>query len=546
MVLSPSQTFFARSLFTFLFALLLGLPAEAQGGYDRQTVARLGLTVPVPRSYTSIPVQPDEKWKILTWRAEPGRGDKDRHPDSMPRLELVWIPRIPDIALTGGDEDSGAPPVPGANGEEKEAPVRLTEEQMFPVNSIERYMDRVVDDYWVLGESKKEKGKVKDCEITSYELEPGTQNQSDWKGWACGFRGKDVEIMLIGYVYGPYADDDWKDHTKIWRNMAKKLELEEPEAKDLSKLKKYYDKHPEFIDPEYRLEQRSKLVRGWEADDSENYIYVYSTTDEPLIRTIMKEMEAIRDEYERQFPPLQPVEAVSTVRICKDAGEYFAYGGPRGSGGYWNSASEELVFYDYEDVKGEGKGSGKEDTRIVLYHEAFHQYIFYSTGELPPHTWYNEGTGDYFSGAIISGTKVKKIGVNPWRTSAIQDHIEKDRIADWEDILSMEQPEFYASAQIFYPQAWSMVYFLRESTVVRKHEVWSKILPTYFSVLRDDYGERLAEIEAGDASFGRGTAALEARKTALAAAFEGFESDADYDEITVEWKKFVMGLKPPR
>lgn len=523
---------FARSLSLLFVLTLFSLPARAQGGYDRQTIAHLGLTLPVPRSYTSIPVQPGEKWKLLTWRAEPGRREKDRHPDSMPRLELVWIPRVSDIVLTG----TGDAPVPGQEGS---TPRRLSEEEMHPVNSIERYMDRIVDDYWLLADPEKEKGEADGFEITRYTLKPGEENRTEWQGWACGFRGKDVEMLLVGYAFG----DDWKSHTKIWRHMARKLQLEEPEAKDLEKQKKYYAKHPEFIDPEFRLEQRSRLVRGWEADDSENYIYVYSTKDQPLVRTIMREMESIRKEYERLFPPLREIKTVSTVRICKDRAEYFAYGGPPGSGGYWNSRSEELVFFDYEDVKGEGKGSGKADTRIVLYHEAFHQYIHYSTGELPPHTWYNEGTGDFFSGARISGTKVKSIGTNPWRLEAIQRYIESDDITSWQSILQMEQPEFYAKAAIYYPQAWSMVYFLRKSPVVRRNEAWAKILPTYFNVLRDDYGARLEKLGESPGFAGRAEAGLNARKAALEAAFEGF-NDAEYEAITEAWKKYTMGLRP--
>ena len=72
-------------------------------------------------------------------------------------------------------------------------------------------------------------------------------------------------------------------------------------------------------------------------------------------------------------------------------------GNPR-SAGYWNSRTEELVLFDAEEHE-RGKRPDDSGTFIVLYHEAFHQYIHYSTGELPPHSWFNEGYGDYFSGA---------------------------------------------------------------------------------------------------------------------------------------------------
>ena len=39
--------------------------------------------------------------------------------------------------------------------------------------------------------------------------------------------------------------------------------------------------------------------------------------------------------------------AVSIVRSCANITEYYAYGGPRGSGGFWHSGNEELVLFDY-------------------------------------------------------------------------------------------------------------------------------------------------------------------------------------------------------
>ena len=233
--------------------------------------------------------------------------------------------------------------------------------------------------------------------------------------------------------------------------------------------------------------------------------------------------------------------AVSTVRVCKSAAEYRAYGGPPGSGGYWNSAEEELVFFDYENVKGQA-GTGKANSRIVLYHEAFHQYIYYSTGELPPHSWYNEGTGDYFSGAVISGGKVKKIGVNPWRIQRIQNHIEQGEYVPWSEIVRYEQPQYYANAALCYAQGWSMIYFLRTSRDVERNPQWAKILPTYFDVLKAEYTAALAELGDDPPRSKRMEVGKAARDKAVEAAFE----DVDYYEIEDAWKEYVLDLKVPK
>jgi hypothetical protein len=57
-----------------------------------------------------------------------------------------------------------------------------------------------------------------------------------------------------------------------------------------------------------------------------------------------------------------------------------SYGGPGGSAGYWNWGTQELVFFD---DKG---GDGRNDTWLVLNHEAFHQFIFYFYGNISPHS----------------------------------------------------------------------------------------------------------------------------------------------------------------
>src|SRR4030095_1230319 len=77
------------------------------------------------------------------------------------------------------------------------------------------------------------------------------------------------------------------------------------------------------------------------------------------------------------------------------------YGGPPGTAGYWNDEAEELVFFDMDDRK----DMADDNTLAVLYHEAFHQYIYYSVGNVAPHSWFNEGHGDYYAGAKYGTTR---------------------------------------------------------------------------------------------------------------------------------------------
>ncbi len=274
-----------------------------------------------------------------------------------------------------------------------------------------------------------------------------------------------------------------------------------------------------------RREIERGLVDDWDVlvSTKKNYILLYNTNgkrNDLLARIIGERIEQIREQvYEHQFPPAAKIEAVCIVRICKDRSDYFKYGGPGGSAGYWNSDTEELVFYDASPKK-----EADDDTLAVLYHEAFHQYIYYSVGEVSPHSWFNEGHGDYYAGSKYLS---KKFSIRPfnWRVGIIKGALVKgacksesedpkkpstpDAGADsgddeggatkrvaWdrssggytplEYFVRMTQGEYYAYPDVSYAQGWSLIYFLRE--LVPKNpkwnEKWGKILDTYFTTLK--------------------------------------------------------------
>lgn len=257
-----------------------------------------------------------------------------------------------------------------------------------------------------------------------------------------------------------------------------------------------------------RRDIEAGMVKGWDVivSPKKNYIIIYNTKNNrnnQLAKEISERIESIREKvYEVQFPPAQPIDAVSIVRVCGDRAEYHAYGGPGGSAGYWNSGSEELVFYDAAP-----KRRIDDDTVSVLYHEAFHQYIFYSVGNVAPHSWFNEGHGDYYAGAEY---KRRDFDIKPfeWRRGVIKNAVAHGPRAVLEeegedgetkrsyandggytplkDLVTFTQGQYYSYPSISYAQGWSLVYFLRE--VVPKNrkyrEKWGHILETYFDTLK--------------------------------------------------------------
>ncbi len=541
----PAGRAAARSAFALAAWLSLAatLPAAppVQGGYTTDKFRELGLAFPRARDYEAIPLQPDEKWIVLQY-AEKIPKEEDKQRALRPEMSFVWIDYVEDPALRtgGGDPGLGAGGTrdtgdPASGGEAQPAEKTPTEP---PINTIERYVEREMTK-WSLGSSVEAKARegYQGREFPLVFKDPKLKKRV--LGRVFAYANSRRTIAIIGYC----ASEDFDKQSKIWRHTFELLNFSEPEEQSTEKLERMYARTP-YIDPAFRIAARKKLVRGWKAEDTDNFIVVYNTPDEPLMRKVCRDIELLRGEYMRLFPPVGKLEAVSTVRICKSEDEYHTYGGPPRSAGYWNWAAEELVLYDAEKLV--KKRQDDSDTFIILYHEAFHQYIHYSTGELPPHSWFNEGHGDYFSGAQVRDGKVRSIGVNPWRIHTIQRAIANRDFVSWKDIVKFEQPQYYdpSIVGVCYAQGWSMIYFLRTAKEVASRPEWAKILPTYFDTLKDTYQGELEKLspEARKDAKARAPAGLAARNAAVTAAF----LDVDFDEIEARWEEYVRALKPPK
>lgn len=537
-----------RILASLVLALLcfvgVGGDSPAQGGFSKEKFPEHGLSFELAKRFEWLAIQPNEEWVVLQWVYEDSRRSKDREKEKRrsrrsstfdPKLQVLRIDYVgdPGPSSPGGMGPSDDAPARGADGEDDEE----EEAPPLPINSWRRYAEQRLENWEPLEVGR---GRERDgYDATEYELRV-KKGKSSYRGWA--YVWEDVSRRTF-VVLGWARSDEYEDMLDIWRKTAESMRFSEPKPDpDIVKWQRFYARRPKFKAPDYRIRVRKGLQGDWEAEDTENYIVIYNTKDQPLVRRILRDLESIRKEYLKLFPPAGEMTAVSTVRVCADRDEYMAYGGPGGSAGYWNWVTEELVLYD-GTKREKGKKTDKLDTFIVLYHEAFHQYIHYSAGELSPHSWFNEGYGDFFSGALVKGGKVKKIAPNRWRVATIKKAVEQRKFTHWRDIIEYEQPQYYNPAKvgINYAQGWSMIYFLNTSKKAKRK--WSGILPVYFETLKSTWKEELAKLEAKDEAEDdekRYEGQLAARKAAVKAAFEG----VDLDEIEEEWVSFVEELEP--
>ncbi|TAJ11393.1 MAG: hypothetical protein EPO68_14565 [Planctomycetota bacterium] len=369
----------------------------------------------------------------------------------------------------------------------------------------------------------------------------------------------------VAYLFaGPGRDKDWKEWETNFRRLAetfKRIPVEALPAKMSRKNAKLFTPGPpSALKDKKRAELQARVASqpGWTLMESPNYFYLSNVDDVPFLQELMERMEAIRKVYEKDYPQeksrsvrakrklstggegdgkkaddededsrpevtLPGVDAdsdpaevarTSVVRVCANRDQYMSYGGPGGSAGYWNWGTQELVFFD---DKG---GDGRNDTWLVLNHEAFHQFIFYFYGNISPHSWYNEGTGDFYSGFDYRGGRFA-IKEAPWRRGKIKEMLNEGRYVPLKELVRYSQAQYYSTSKYqttigdHYSQGWSLVWFLRTGKGKAKgwDPAWERILDTYLEVLG----------ETGKA------------KKAVDAAYQG----VDFDALEKSWKAYV-------
>ena len=332
----------------------------------------------------------------------------------------------------------------------------------------------------------------------------------------------DCEVAVV--FNGPGDKSKWKSkYQKVYSKMAKSFDPIEIEKAEIS------DEIVGADDSALRAQKRAELtdyVRrtpGWELHETENYFIVSHLNDKKFIKDLKERLEAIRAVYMEDYPPevaqkardaraareaadrgeeepelkvgedeqsataVDPMELARTsiVRVCANPDEYHSYGGPPGSAGYWSSYHKELVIY--WDPSGGGR-----DTWLVLNHEAFHQFIYYFYGQLSPHSWYNEGTGDFYSGYKYKNKKFT-LKEAEWRRATAMEMIKTEEYVPLEEITRYTQSEYYGNNDYglgggaLYAQGWSFVYFLRtgEKNAKGWNDDWNNILKTYLDVLAE-------------------------------------------------------------
>ncbi len=498
-----------RYLATVFIVVTLAVSADGQiKSLKRQKFPADGVSVKVPGRWDQIPPQPDEDDVVAKWAADTmKKGTGERYALRLMKFRHrggVTGSAVPTEVTAGGRGDAG-------EEIDRAEIMRRWKERNRPV-SFKDYWEKSFGYLTKLPKSKdikigKAKGKVYELDLRSTQyghtsMIVGVVFDGTFE-WAVIYEAPTDQIFP---ERSPSAKTKVK--SKIYSSI-KSLKFFDRERKnqkkgmDLDNLSEM-DKKIEKI--------RGRLPKSWTIMPTpmKQYVVVHNipqkkTKQIAFAKNIVKYLERMRKHYERVFPPKKQITAVSVVRVCQNREEYHQYGGPGGSAGYFSPSTGELVIYDAT------KDGGMADSYSTLFHEAYHQYLYYAVGETSAHCWFDEGYGDYFAGA--NPKKGFKIGLFDWRTSTVKKAVREGKNVHLKDLFTYTQPQYYANASICYAQGWALVYFLKSKTCKKQNKRWPEILDIYFNTM----------VKTGSAG------------KALAAAIDG----VDLEELNNAYMKFI-------
>lgn len=462
--------------------LLIG-PPPASATKKPYEDKKLGFRLKIEDSFVQNPpkLTGDEAFIVGDWYEDAAKFDSGF---LRPTFQMFWFVEPKEGAPAPAAVDTAGGEFPDEDA------IRRAMQEQFRVKSGDEYLDGMLEsnvhlfgkhtpmaDRWKTAEKDK---TSKGVPFEFVELNPPKKKMDQeirGYGYIARMRVERPKEFINLTFFGSCSVQYTKRFQKEFPSLVKSFEetrkatdsRNEAAARDLEQ------------DPVKRRAQvrETKLVKGWKAVDTKNYIIVHhEDVDAKLCQQIGAQIEAIRAQvYEVMFPPDRPITAVCIVRVCKDQEQYMSYGAPGGSAGYWDSNSEELVFYEDQ--------GNKKDSLRVLYHEAFHQYIFYSVGDFAPHSWFNEGHGDYFAGHDYQAGTFQR-GPFQWRVSEAKEWKRNPKRPPLKDWIQWTQGQYYGGNKdgvpigANYALGWSFVYFLRST----KKPEYQGILDRYFNTLK--------------------------------------------------------------
>ncbi len=207
-------------------------------------------------------------------------------------------------------------------------------------------------------------------------------------------------------------------------------------------------------------------LEDWWYVETDNYVIKSNMTsrNRTLVKRIQSDIEILRKAYETFIPPIREIDEVSVVTVFNKRDEYLKYvpADRHWSCGLWMPLRRELVISP--SVTGR-RNLTLEFILGTVYHEAFHQYIFYGLDYARVPVWFNEGHAMLFEVSRVNRRKrTITVGENEGRLRSLEKVLKAKRL-DLRRVMLLSAPEFYQKHALAenYSVSWGLVYFLRKA-----------------------------------------------------------------------------------
>lgn len=249
---------------------------------------------------------------------------------------------------------------------------------------------------------------------------------------------------------------------------------------------------PEFLASRRQVADSIRNMKDWWFVETENYIILSNMKSRhtSLLKHLSDNIELLRAGFEQFIPARADIAAVSVIRMFASPGEYLRYVGEdhAWTAGLWMPDKQELA------IRPSDGGGASESGRVLgtVYHELFHQYIFYALGRLPAAPWFNEGHAELFENSELSARRFDVLE-NADHQRLVAERL-KNKALDLDRLIHMSYQEFYGGGEearrARYAEAWALVYFLRKAELPNK--------PFPYAEINTAYGEALVRLKDPD------------------------------------------------
>lgn len=306
--------------------------------------------------------------------------------------------------------------------------------------------------------------------------------------WVYEIQSREAEPPLFFICQLNSGNDPHRSDQAVKRSL-KSIEFFEPTVDEDKRLNVHgVDK----VDPDWTDEyaaSRERVIgniqnfKDWWYLPADNFIVVSNESNKRTIREILESLESCRRIFNDFYPITDKPKAVSVCRVFAEKEGYRDYAGAAlaWSIGFWAAGRKELVVSPLD------WGSSSMRRRAlaeVLYHEGFHQYIHYASGERPTAVWFNEGNATFFEGLEIESDGDYKI--KPTERAKLLNRLAKAGPLPVKPFLLMSLDAFQSgNLPANYAMVWGIVFFLRKGCqIIDKEDEYGSILSRYYDAVR--------------------------------------------------------------